>query len=276
MSGWIKLHRKMLDWEWYTDVNTNHLFMHCILKANHQDKKWRGIEIKRGSFITSLDSLSKETGLSVMQIRTSLQKLINTQNVTSKSSSKNRLISIANFDSYQDDNKLVTSEQQTDNKQVTTTKNDKKEKNDKNLVKEGAPPFEKIIDLWNEKIQMVLKPNSRGVTLTPTRKIKLSKRFKEDFHDSLEEWNLYLEQIMKSDFLTGINDRHWTIDIDFALKPDNLTRIVEGRYESNIPKEKTREERLAIINQSISKVRQEKIIEHQQEEGDSQCELINL
>ena len=33
MSGWIKIHRKITEWEWYDDVNTFRLFMHLILKS---------------------------------------------------------------------------------------------------------------------------------------------------------------------------------------------------------------------------------------------------
>lgn len=130
-EGWIKLHRQIIDSEWFTDVNTNHLFMYCILKANHKGNKWRGIDIKRGTFITSLDTLSTETGLSVMQVRTSLKKLEMSKNITNKSSTKNRLISIVNYEKFQDDNKLITNKQQAGNKLVTTNKNDKKEKNEK-------------------------------------------------------------------------------------------------------------------------------------------------
>ena len=51
MEGWIKLHRKILDWEWYTDAPVRILFEHLLLTANSEDKKWRGMTIKRGQTI---------------------------------------------------------------------------------------------------------------------------------------------------------------------------------------------------------------------------------
>ena len=60
-QGWIKFHRKFINWEWYDDINTSRLFIHCLLRANHQDKKWRGITIKMGQFVTSLSKLSTES-----------------------------------------------------------------------------------------------------------------------------------------------------------------------------------------------------------------------
>ena len=84
-EGWVKLHRQLENWEWYTDVPVKVLFLHCLIKANFEDKKWRGIEIKRGQFITSISNLAIETGLSVSQVRTALNKLETTQEVTNQS-----------------------------------------------------------------------------------------------------------------------------------------------------------------------------------------------
>ena len=135
-NGWITLHRKITEWEWYTDINTCHLFIYCLLKANHKTKNWRGIKINRGTFITSLDTISKETGLSVMQVRTAIKKLESTNEITSKPTSKNRLITIINYSNYQDDNKQdnkqITNKQQTNNKQITTTNNDNNDNNENN------------------------------------------------------------------------------------------------------------------------------------------------
>ena len=132
-TGWIKLHRKILDWEWYDDPKTFRLFIHCLLKANHKDKKWRGNNINRGSFITSLSNLSLETGLSLQQVRTCLDKLESTNEINKASTSVNTCITIINYDDYQSDNTPITNDQQTSNKRVTTTKNDKNVKNEKNI-----------------------------------------------------------------------------------------------------------------------------------------------
>ena len=42
-SGWIKLHRNILQWEWWDDRNTRDLFLVALLLANHKEKKmaWR-------------------------------------------------------------------------------------------------------------------------------------------------------------------------------------------------------------------------------------------
>ena len=146
-KSFIKLYRSLLDWEWYSDNNTKALFIHCLLKANFKDKVWRGVEIKRGSFLTSLDSLSTETGLSVQKIRTSLKRLKSTNELTSESNNQYRIITLNNYDKF---NTLPTSQQatqQTANKQLTTTNNDKKEKKDiyGEFVKLTKTEYDKII-----------------------------------------------------------------------------------------------------------------------------------
>jgi len=135
-TGWIKLHRSLLEWEWYSDLNTRVLFIHFLLLANHAEQKWRGITIKEGQFLTGLKSLASTTGLTPQQIRTAISKLESTREITLYRTNKYSIISISNWHRYQTDNRQInmnlTNEQQTNNKQVTTNKNTKELKNEKN------------------------------------------------------------------------------------------------------------------------------------------------
>mgnify|MGYP000880565381 CR=1 FL=1 len=128
MSGWIKLHRQILDWEWYSDNNAFRVFMHLILKANHKEKRYKGIELNCGSVITSRDILSMETGLSVQQIRTALNKLKSTNEITIETSSKGTIIQVVSYAKYQLSTNESTNEQPTNNQQVTTNNKEKKER----------------------------------------------------------------------------------------------------------------------------------------------------
>ncbi|MGY0391684.1 hypothetical protein ACW5R3_03850 [Bizionia sp. KMM 8389] len=74
-KGFIMLFRDLTEWEWYTDMNTCKLFVHCLLKVNYSNKRWQGILIHKGEFITSYDKLAVETGLTVSKVRTALKKL---------------------------------------------------------------------------------------------------------------------------------------------------------------------------------------------------------
>jgi len=100
--GWIYLHKCLLDWEWYKDVNTKCLFIHCLLKANYIDKDWKGKLIKRGQFFTSIENLSNELSLTPKQIRTSLKKLEKTKELGIQGASNGTMITVYKYDSYQD------------------------------------------------------------------------------------------------------------------------------------------------------------------------------
>ena len=147
MSGWIKIHRSILEWEWYEDTNTFRLFMHLILKANHKDRNYKGKLIKRGSLVTGRELLSVETGLSIQQIRTCLERLKSTNEITIKSSSKGTEIQVVKYNEYQLVTNDVTNKQPTSNQQVTTNKNVKNEKKEINTI----PTLENFLAYGIEK-----------------------------------------------------------------------------------------------------------------------------
>ena len=99
--GYIKLWRCLADWEWYRHPNMVHLFVHLICKANHRDGKWQGIEIKRGQLVTGRQTLCRETGLSPQVIRTCINRLKSTSEITIKSTSKYSIITVCNYNVYQ-------------------------------------------------------------------------------------------------------------------------------------------------------------------------------
>lgn len=127
-KGWISLHRKFVYWEWYEDANTMRLFLHLLLCANHQNKKWRGILIRRGQLITTLSKLADSLKLSKMQIRNSLTKLKTTHEITHLTTPEYSIISINNYNFYQDDNTQTTRKQHakehTSNTRATLNNND--------------------------------------------------------------------------------------------------------------------------------------------------------
>jgi DNA-binding transcriptional regulator YhcF (GntR family) len=123
LNGWIKIHRKMLDWEWYDEKNVLILFIHILLKANFRENIWKGHSIKRGEFITSYGNLASETGLSIQQVRTALDKLKSTNEITVKTTNKFTVITIEKYTLYQDGDQENNKQRNTQtDTQITTTK----------------------------------------------------------------------------------------------------------------------------------------------------------
>lgn len=156
-SGFVVLHRKFTEWEWYNDLPTYKLFLHLILMANHEDKKWRGRIIKRGQRLTSLGHLALESGLSVRQVRTALDKLKTTHELTSESTNNYTVITLSNYNQYQDYDKPVdkrmTNERQTDDKRMTTNNNYNNDNNINNnnniLASSDATEISQFIDSFS-------------------------------------------------------------------------------------------------------------------------------
>lgn len=123
MEGWICLYKKLINWEWYQDGNTCRLFIHLLLLANYEDKYWQGQLIKRGQLVTSIQHLSDGLNLSVRQIRTSLEKLKSTGEITSKATNKYTLVTIEKYEDYQAKEENATNKRQTNDNQMTTTNN---------------------------------------------------------------------------------------------------------------------------------------------------------
>lgn len=134
-NGWIKVHRKMMEWEWYKDPNTSRLFFHLLLTANHRPQKWRGIDVPAGATITSIRKLSAETNISERGVRTAIKHLISTHEVTQSTTSRYTLIQLTNYEKYQLTDTVtdtpVTQYRHSTDTPVTTNKNDKNNKNEK-------------------------------------------------------------------------------------------------------------------------------------------------
>lgn len=153
--GFIKLHRQILNWEWYSDINTTRLFIHLLLTANYENKKWQGIDIPRGSLINTYQKLAQQIGLTIQQTRTSLNKLELTGEITRSKGLNYTLISITYYNNYQSinkiDNRQSTDNQQTDNREVTTTKEVKKERKKEYI-------YNDLINEFSEYRKKIKKP----------------------------------------------------------------------------------------------------------------------
>lgn len=126
MEGWVTLHRKFLQWEWFDIPEMVKFFIYLLLMAGHSERKYRGIQLQRGEIITSTPTMMKDTKLSEQQIRTCIKRLKSTGEITCKSTNKFTIITICNYDRYQSED-LTTNGQ--NNGQPNTQATDKQRTN---------------------------------------------------------------------------------------------------------------------------------------------------
>ena len=140
-DGFIKLHRKIISWSWYKDSKVKALFIHCLLKANYQDGQWHNISVKRGSFLTSISHLAEETGLTIKEVRRALEELTEAKCLLKTSTAKYTLVTVINYDEYQDEGKEKGKVQKAENPHECRGSNgSQRQKGQGKGQSEGKPP----------------------------------------------------------------------------------------------------------------------------------------
>ena len=236
---YVKISRKILEWEWYKDVNTKVVFFHILLKANWKNGRFQGMEIPRGSFVTSYQSLAEETGLTVMNVRTAIKHLKLTQEITVSQHSKFSVITVKNYDAYQTANKVannqLTGNQQATNRQLTTIeegKTERKEEDNKSPKGdyESRTPDSSIYATIRELYNSVCGSYPRLVKMSDARKKAISARLKTGY--TLDDFQTLFEKAEASDFLKGANKRNWSATFDWLICDSNMAKVLDGNYDA--------------------------------------------
>lgn len=118
-SGYIKLYRSLLSWEWYDDINTKTVFLHLLLTVSIAESQWHGITVPRGSRVSSYAVLAKETRLTERQVRTAISHLEMTGELTRYKHPKFTVFAINNYDKYQLMTDKTTEQRQGDDRETT-------------------------------------------------------------------------------------------------------------------------------------------------------------
>ena len=145
-NTWVKLHRNIVDWEWFDDKNALKLLIYLNVKVNIVDKQWKGITVKRGSLVTGKYSITEDLGISVQQYRTALKKLVQSGEIVKKATNAYTILTLTKWEKMQHDqqtdNKRITNEQQTDNKRIYPTKESKESKESKEREEKRLSDFD--------------------------------------------------------------------------------------------------------------------------------------
>ncbi|WP_381412257.1 DnaD domain protein [Staphylococcus epidermidis] len=120
MTGWIKIHRKIIDhWIW-ADSKRFKWWLDILLLTNHSDKKMmiggNLVLLKRGSFHTSELKLSERWNVSRNTVRNYLNALEKDNMINTKKTKNGRTIKVHNYEVYQgkEENKKHMIEQQSE------------------------------------------------------------------------------------------------------------------------------------------------------------------
>lgn len=145
-GGYIKLFRKMTDWEYYNNPAIKAVWIHLLLKASTKTYKRGKYTLKRGQVFVTERELMGELGLTRSKVRTSLQKLHQNNQIIATKVWHGKLVTIVNFDDYQDNNshKITTKSPQT----MTNIQQEERRKESEGI--EPSLTEEEIEEGWEE------------------------------------------------------------------------------------------------------------------------------
>jgi hypothetical protein len=223
-SGYVRIYRSFLNWEWYDDANTMRVFLHLILTANWEPKKWRGRVIQRGQRVYSAQKLAGELHVSRQVIRTAINHLISTNEVTNLSTPGYSIITIKNYDLYQQLTNDSTNEQPTSNQRATNEQ--PQFKKDKESNKARKIIYSEYRDAFLKCCPTLPKPED-SANWSDGRKKKIREK-----NMTVEEMSAVFDRVEKSDFLSGRNGKWAHCSFDWILKSENWKKIIEGNYDN--------------------------------------------
>ncbi len=256
-GGWVKLYRSIFKWEWWDDMYTRNLFVVCLLMANSSDRRWRGIVIGRGSFVTSMAHLSKIAGLTARQTRTAVEHLKSTNELTIETTNNYSIITVCHYERYQDPAEAerqtkrqtgcqTADKPPTNERQTTDTKQEYKNgrieesessspivEEDTTDVPSAAEPasvekedlridYGKLAQYWNEKTKGVFGivesiENNRRKMVRARIRDKGKKAFMEA-----------IDKVCASTFLAGAA---W-FNFDWLIRPNNFDKVMSGNFDN--------------------------------------------
>lgn len=168
MEPWIKLYRKFVEWEWYSDINCKVVFLHLLLTANWKPKKWQGKVIDIGELVTSIPILAESVSLSEQQTRTALTKLESSSVITRRATNKYTIIKVLNYCIYQSsnineqqtneqtNNIQITDKQHSNNRQITAPKELKNNRNiDIYINNNKSDDIRQVLDAYEQNIGVI-------------------------------------------------------------------------------------------------------------------------
>lgn len=166
---YTKVLKRIVEWDYFSDAHVLQLLIYLISTVNFKAEKWRGIHIKVGQKITSIEKLADACGCSKNTIQRCLKVLQDAGTIELQSDNKKTIITLVNYAKHQrnSENSVSKNDMQVDTQPDTQVdmqpdtqpdhnirskeyKNVKKEKN--NSVCRFTPPtLEQVVEYCKER-----------------------------------------------------------------------------------------------------------------------------
>ena len=246
-NGFILVSRNILDSDVFASQKLLKIWLWCLCKANFKDKSvplkvGKGetiVRVKRGSFIFGRNKAEEELFIDGSTIYKSMQKLKDLSMIKIESNNQYSIVSISNYDTYQDSKSYkITSKEQPSNNQVTTKEqpsnttnnynNVNNDNKDNNLEESEFSKIE-ILPINNqEQKRKKVAPKKENETINAT----------DDFLLLWNEYKSYRVAKKKTFKFAGIRFEQMAFDKFYKLSNQNfetakkiVTQTIENNWE---------------------------------------------
>jgi hypothetical protein len=246
-NGYVKMHRSMMEKGYYKDSHYSHLWLHLIFSATYREKEYLFNGqihcLNPGQFITGRNSISQATGINRSKVDRVLKVFENEHQIEQQMFNKFRIISICNWDKYQNDepqnepqvsSKCAASEQQVST--INKEKKDNKDKKNNSGSKNPDPRVKFFIDwyvmLYEKKFKKKYAIPNGG---------KIGKQVKDILKSGLPWDEIQLRAMLfmldQDPFLIGTEESSGAdYDIGIFLSRMNKYDGIKAKNNSNLTK----------------------------------------
>ena len=189
--GYIKLWRKSLDAGWLQNPKLWTFWCWCLMKATHREYDQivgcQQVHLMPGEFVFGRKKASKELRMSEQSIRTFIDFLKTSQNLTIKTTNKFSVISIINWNTYQGN-------EFENNQQINQPLTNKSEKINQQLTNKQPTKDSEIVDKTTYNLLELLENNEKSTDKSEKINHKQeykNKRTKEYTSDFLKFYDAY-------------------------------------------------------------------------------------
>jgi hypothetical protein len=216
------LFEKITDWDGFTDHPRLILMIYFMCKAMKKDTTYNGEIVLRGQYRTSTARLSKETGLSIKQVRLALKRMVYNLEITlSPSRAKQRtIVTLCNFEEYQPE---LLEQGKGKGKARAKVGQRYKEELKKEVSKSSLTPSveKEILSLWKTIMPLSPQPDQRLWTDSKHRtQLKVRWNSHSDFQ-SVSFWENYFTHLASQDWMVGqqeIKGKLFFADFEYATR----------------------------------------------------------
>ena len=256
-DGWIKLHRKMREWQHYQRPSVRLVFEELLFCANTKAGWFHGIKVKRGETMASVSTIEEYTGFSRKTVIKALAMLEESGEIRREKYGNYTKTIICKFDHYQGDNKKQSGGNITPPTAPPSTPIDtpptpppstpeqelKKEKNnidanasssgafapDPDLSSQESVDFVGLMKFFNRTMEEAGAIIHRCKSCDGNRREFVRARIREHGLDAVYEM---ITKASQSDFLNGKSRSGWVADFTWLFRPSNFQKVLEGNYDN--------------------------------------------